>query len=81
MASGKPICSNIIMGYCPITKFKLGHAKDFKNSIEYSDAILQIFLLPKEQYDAICLNSLNAAREFDYEHLTTEYINTCLNDL
>jgi glycosyltransferase involved in cell wall biosynthesis len=30
MASGKPICSNLQMGYCPITKYNLGIAKDFE---------------------------------------------------
>ena len=40
MASGKPICSNIKMGYCPITKYNLGIAKDFKSVNEYDQTIV-----------------------------------------
>jgi glycosyltransferase involved in cell wall biosynthesis len=75
MASGKPICSNIELGYCPITKFNLGISKSFKNSKEYADAIFDIYRLDKSKYDELCLNSLLAAKEYDYEHLTNKFIN------
>jgi len=75
MASGKPICSNIELGYCPITKFNLGVSKSFKNSKEYADAIYNIYNLDKSKYDELCLNSLLAAKEYDYKYLTNKFIN------
>ena len=80
MASGKPICSNIEMAYCPIKKFNLGIAKNFKNDKEYSDAILEIYTLSKAKYNELCNNALIASKEYDYEHLTDKYIKYCLND-
>jgi glycosyltransferase involved in cell wall biosynthesis len=78
MASGKPICSNIEMSYCPIKKFNLGISKNFKNAEEYAQAILEIYSLPKVEYDTLCNNALTASKEYDYENLTNKYINYCL---
>lgn len=73
MASGKPICANIKMGYCPITKYKLGIAKDFKNSIEYANAILSFANMASEEYNAICNNARKAAEDYDYQKLTSDF--------
>ena len=78
MASGKPICSNIEMGYCPITKFNLGISKNFINGKDYADAIYEIYNLNQSKYNELCLNSLFASKNYDYEHLTNQYINYCL---
>lgn len=78
MASGKPICSNVEMAYCPISKFNLGIANDFKNAIEYSEAILRIYNMPKIEYDQLCNNAILASKTYDYEYLTNKYINDCL---
>ena len=73
MASGKPICSNIKFGYCPITKYNLGIANDFKNSNEYAKAILSFFKLDQEQYKSICLNNRRIAENYDYKRLTLKF--------
>jgi glycosyltransferase involved in cell wall biosynthesis len=78
MASGKPICSNIEMAYCPIKKFNIGIAKNFKSAEEYAQAILEIYSLPKIVYNTLCNNALTASKEYDYEHLTNKYIKHCL---
>lgn len=80
MASGKPICSNIKMAYCPINKFNLGIAKEFNNAKEYSDAILSIYNLSESNYKELCNNSLLASKKYDYEYLTNKYIEYCLNE-
>ncbi len=80
MASGKPICSNIKMAYCPINKFNLGVAKEFSNAKEYSDAILSIYNLSKSEYEVLCNNALLASKKYDYEFLTNKYIEYCLNE-
>lgn len=79
MASGKPICSNVEMAYCPINKFNLGIAKDFKNALEYSEAILSIYNMSKEQYNELCNNAILASKTYDYEYLTNKYISLCLD--
>ena len=56
MASGKPILSNLKMGYCLITKFNLGIAKEFKSAKDYAESILKIANLNKKEYDNMCLN-------------------------
>lgn len=73
MASGKPICSNIMMGYCPITKYKLGIAKDFKTPYEYANAILSMVNLNSKDYTEICNNARNAAENYDYKTLTASF--------
>lgn len=73
MASGKPICANIKMGYCPITKYKLGIAKDFKTSAEYANAILSFVSLNSKEYTQMCNNARNAVEYYDYKKLTSSF--------
>jgi glycosyltransferase involved in cell wall biosynthesis len=80
MASGKPICSNLKMAYCPINKYDLGIAKEFNNAKEYSDAILSIYNLSDIEYLKLCNNALKASKKYDYEYLTNKYIEYCLNE-
>lgn len=80
MASGKPICANIKMNYCPINKFNLGIAKEFDNAEEYAEAILSIYNLPVSKYEELCKNALDASKSYDYEYLTKKYIEYCLNE-
>lgn len=69
MASGKPICSNQLMKYDLIQKYRLGIAKEFKSSQEYAEAIKTIYDLPLEEYNKLCIASRNAAYEFDFKSL------------
>lgn len=80
MASGRPICSNVKMAYCPINKFNLGVAKEFKNAKEYSEAILGIYNLSESKYKELCNNALEASKNYDYGYLTEKYIKFCLNE-
>jgi glycosyltransferase involved in cell wall biosynthesis len=80
MASGKPICSNVEMAYCPVKRLNLGVAKKFKNAKEYADAILEIYNLPSDKYSELCNNALKASKDYDYEYLTNKYIKYFLND-
>lgn len=73
MASGKPICANLKMGYCPITKYNLGIAKEFKNPEEYANAILSFANIDSEEYNTICNNARNAAENYDYQKLTSDF--------
>jgi glycosyltransferase involved in cell wall biosynthesis len=74
MASGKPICANVEMNYCPIKKFNLGIAQNFETSSAYADAIRSIYHLNKEEYDTLCQNASQAAKHYDYKVLTDKFI-------
>lgn len=73
MASGKPICANIKMGYCPITKYNLGIAEDFKKPKEYANAILSFVNLNSNEYEIICNNAIKTAKLYDYKKLTLKF--------
>jgi glycosyltransferase involved in cell wall biosynthesis len=74
MASGKPICANVKMNYCPIEKFKIGVAEEFKDSKGYADAILSFYKMDKDKYNTICANARNASENYDYKLLTARYV-------
>jgi len=73
MASGKPICSNLKMGYCPITKYNIGIAKEFESPAEYAAAILSFAEMNEIDYKAVCQRARKAAENYDYKKLTLEF--------
>jgi glycosyltransferase involved in cell wall biosynthesis len=74
LASGKPICSNISMGYCLISKYKIGISRQLNADKEYADAIYSIFCLDQKDYNQMCTNARKLATEFDYKLLTDKLI-------
>jgi glycosyltransferase involved in cell wall biosynthesis len=74
LASAKPICCNININYCLITKYSLGIAKQFDNSQEYADAIRTFGEMDNESYSAICNRVNEVAKQFDYKVLTNKLI-------
>jgi glycosyltransferase involved in cell wall biosynthesis len=79
MASGKPICANIEMGYCPINQFNLGIAKEFQNPKEYAEAIKLIYELNDNSYIQMCKNAREASKLYDYKILTQKFVNLLVN--
>ncbi len=73
MASGKPICANINMNYCPIKKYKIGIAKEYNNAQEYADAILSFVKTDSDSYQKMCDNAKKAAQDYDYKKLTLKF--------
>jgi glycosyltransferase involved in cell wall biosynthesis len=74
MASGRPICSNVKMNFCPITKYQIGISDSFSNSKSYADAILSFYTMEKSSYDSMCNRSRNAALNYDYKVLALKFI-------
>ena len=74
MASGRPICCNLEMMYCPIKCNNIGIAKAFKDSNEYAEAIRYLLTLPEVQYKEMCKRARKAAEKFDYSVLTDKLI-------
>ena len=79
MASGKPICANVSMSYCPINQFNLGIAKEFQNPFEYAEAIKSIYDLNADAYLHICSNAREASKLYDYKSLTKKFVNLLMN--
>lgn len=73
MASGKPICANLNMAFCPITKYKLGISSEFETAQEYASAILSFYKMNPSEYNVLCKNARNAAFNYDYRKLTSEF--------
>ncbi len=73
MASGKPICSNQVMGYDPILKYGIGIAETFDSSEKYAEAIKNIYNMPKEKYDQMAARARDAAANYDYAVLARKY--------
>lgn len=74
MASGRPICCNLEMMYCPIKCNDIGIAKEFKDSNEYAEAIKYLLNLPEIQYKKMCDRARKAAEDFNYSVLTDKLI-------
>ncbi|HCT94560.1 MAG: hypothetical protein A2X19_06805 [Bacteroidetes bacterium GWE2_39_28] len=74
MASGKPICANISMNYCPIKKYDIGIAEEFSSAKAYSEAIKSFYTMDKNRYNQLCINARKAAEQYDYKSLTSSFI-------
>jgi glycosyltransferase involved in cell wall biosynthesis len=69
LASGKPVCSNLKMMYCPINKYNLGIAKEFSSNEEYADAILSLLNMDKDSSFEMSERMQKVVKEFDYKEL------------
>lgn len=74
MASGKPVISTVKMGYCILEKYKCGLSLEKSTSTEMAKTILQIYNMPKEQYEAMGGNARNGVADFDFKALTEKLI-------
>lgn len=81
LASGRPVCSNIGMGYSIINKYKVGIDKRFADAREYAQAIKSLLSLPQEEYDAMCERARDAAKEFDLKNLAKFYSEHFIKDI
>lgn len=76
-ASGRPIVCNAGMKYSPIRDNNLGVDKVFNTDKEYADAILSIYNLPQEEYDAMCQRTRKVAQEYDMPYLCQKFKDFC----
>lgn len=74
MASGKPIISNVKMGYSILNKYKCGIELDNPNSKELAKEILKIKNLSKEEYEKMGKNGIEGSKDFDFSILTEKLI-------
>lgn len=74
MASGKPICCNLLMGYDPIVKYELGISQEFSTDREYAEAMKFFYDLNQDEYLKMCVNAKNAAQQYDYPVLVNKLV-------
>jgi glycosyltransferase involved in cell wall biosynthesis len=74
MASGKPIISTVRIGYCPLEKYKCGISLDKDTPEELAKAVMKVYEMPRENYDAMCKNAKDGSKDFDFKILTEKLI-------
>jgi len=79
MASGKPIISNIKMGYCILEKYKCGFSLEESTPEELVKVILKIRDMSKDEYEKMGNNAREGVKDFDFKVLTEELIEVINN--
>lgn len=69
LASGRPICSNVKMGYSIIRKNKCGVEEDIETIQRYVDIIREYKNMSQKEYEAQCQRARAAAQGYDYSVL------------
>ena len=69
-ASGKPVLSNVAIAYSLIDRYGCGISENLPTGEKYAEAVLKLYSLPKEAYDRMSANALQAARDYDFQVLT-----------
>ncbi len=69
LASGKPICSNVKMGYSIIEKNCCGMEENIDSIARYVEIILKYKNMGKRDYELQCKNAKNVAKNYDYNIL------------
>lgn len=70
LASGKPVCANVQMGYSLINKYHCGIEKNIKSHTEYAQLIRKFMDMSKEEYEYYQKYSKRLAVKYDYTKLT-----------
>lgn len=70
LASGKPILSNMQVGYDIIVEANAGAVVDPENPLKLFEGILSFYKMEKKEYDKLCANAKDAALKYDMDRLT-----------
>lgn len=70
LASGRPICSNVKMGYSIIRTNDCGVEDNIISTKDYADVVLKYAEMSEEKYKQECENAKKAAQNYDYETLS-----------
>lgn len=83
LASGKPICSNVKMGYSIIEKYNCGIEEDILQIDQYVDIIMKYVNMDEEEYQTECFNASVAAKNYEYKKLSDDIeknLKQCVSD-
>ena len=73
LASGRPICSNVKMGYSIIRANGCGVEDNITSTKDYADVVVKYAEMPEDRYKQECENAKKVAQLYDY-HLLTEKV-------
>jgi glycosyltransferase involved in cell wall biosynthesis len=62
LASGKPICSNLEMGYEIVKKYNAGIIAESTTPEDYAKAIIKIYNMNVKEYNNLCQNALESCK-------------------
>jgi len=80
MASGKPVISNVKMGYCIIDRYNCGISLENSTPEALAETVLAIRNMSKERYNELCENAEKGARDFDF-HVLAKKLAAVINNL
>ncbi|OCS83423.1 glycosyltransferase family 4 protein [Caryophanon tenue] len=72
MAAGKPIISNVKMGYCLLEKYDCGYITQDNTAKALAEEILKVYSLNENEYTRFSENARKAAADFDFGVLTSK---------
>lgn len=72
MASGRPIISNVKMGYCLLEKYECGLTVKDYSAESLADDILKVYMMNEKDYTKMSNNARQAAIDFDYSNLSNK---------
>lgn len=79
LASGRPVISNTKIAYSPIDQNHCGIFADTPSKGDYAKAVLRIYEMPPEEYQAMCQNARDAVQDYDFKKLTERLISIIEN--
>jgi len=79
LASGKPVISTVKMGYDIIERYGCGYSVEECTADNVAEEIRKVKNLPKEEYEKLCENARNAAKDFDIPVLAEKYMKIIKN--
>lgn len=74
LASGKPVISNVKMGYCILEKYRCGFTTGSSTPEALAETISMVKQLDEKQFDEISKNARAAAQDFDFSLLTEKLL-------
>lgn len=80
LASGRPICANVKMGYSIIEKYGCGIEENIDTVDRYAEIIVMYKNMPEELYQQQCKCAKEAAKNYDYNVLGKK-IEAILNEV
>lgn len=79
LAAGKLILSTFKCGFNYLDKYNCGITTENQEAETIKDAILQVYNMDKEEYNQMCENAKNAAKDYDFKVLTDKLIDIIEN--
>ena len=80
MASGKPVVSNVKMGYCIIDRYNCGISLEDSSPEALAETILSVRNMSKAEYNELCENAAEGAKDFDF-HVLAKKLAAVINDM